>query len=121
MDEKFIEEMKTQLIESRNAILANLIQKNADLTEMNASENLTDYADIASSFTDQQMIETIGLQDAKRIKLINSALLRIEEKKYGKCIKCKKEIPIDRLKAIPYALKCISCQEMDEKRKQAKP
>ena len=117
MEEKFIEQMREKLIENRNEILETLKQKNADFSAISSSENLTDYADIASSFTDQQMIESIGLQDSNRLKLINSALLRINENKYGKCIKCKKVIPEDRLKAIPYALKCIACQEQDEKKK----
>jgi C4 zinc finger domain protein, dksA/traR family len=118
MDAKFIQKMQDLLIKSRNEILKDLAQKNADFSEMNSSDdNLTDYADIASSFTDQQMLGSIGLQDMNRLKQINSALLRIQEGKYGKCIKCKKEISLERLEAIPYALKCIQCQESDEKQK----
>lgn len=117
MDAKFIEKMKQKLLDSRNAILLTLAQKSNDFSEITSAENLTDYADIASSFTDQQMIESIGQQEVNRLKLIESALLRIEQGKYGKCIKCKKDISMDRLKAIPYALKCIECQELDEKKK----
>ena len=117
MDAKFIQKMQGLLIKSRNEILKDLAQKNADFSEMNSSDdNLTDYADIASSFTDQQMLGSIGLQDMNRLKQINSALLRIQEGKYGKCITCKDHIPEDRLKALPYALKCIQCQAKSEKK-----
>lgn len=99
MDAKFIQKMQDLLIKSRNEILKDLAQKNADFSEMNSSDdNLTDYADIASSFTDQQMLGSIGLQDMNRLKQINSALLRIQEGKYGKCIKCKKEISLENSK-----------------------
>ena len=118
MDAKFIQKMKDVLVENRSKILKDLAQKNADFSAMSSGDdNLTDFADIASSFTDQQMLESIGVQDMNRLKQINSALQRIQEGKYGKCIKCKKDISIERLEAIPYALKCIQCQESDEKKK----
>lgn len=117
MDEKIIQEIKASLIKEQNEILKTLSQKTADFSEVSEDNNLSDYTDIASWFTDQQMIENIGQKSANRLKQIKSALIRIEEGKYGRCIKCKKEIPIDRLKAIPYALKCIECQSLDEKRK----
>ncbi|MEL3907575.1 MAG: TraR/DksA family transcriptional regulator [Treponemataceae bacterium] len=118
MDKKNIEKLKAQLIEERDKILQYLAQKTEDFSEITSPDkNLTDYADIASSFTDQQMLEAVGVQDMNRLKQINSALLRIQEGKYGKCIKCKKNIPAQRLKAIPYALKCVKCQEADEKKK----
>lgn len=119
MDKKFIDEMQSRLIEERKLILITLAQKDEDFAEIASTDNLTDYADIASSFTDQQLIENIGSKDLKRLKQIDAALLRITANKYGKCISCKKEIPQDRLRAIPQALKCIECQENDEKRKKS--
>nr|WP_303935528.1 TraR/DksA C4-type zinc finger protein [Treponema denticola] len=41
---------------------------------------------------------------------------RVREGKYGRCITCKEQIPEDRLKALPYALKCIHCQAKSEKK-----
>ena len=44
-----------------------------------------------------------------RLQNINSALERIEKGKYGICEKCKKEIPIERLKISPESKFCIKC------------
>ncbi|MBQ1197775.1 MAG: TraR/DksA C4-type zinc finger protein, partial [Spirochaetaceae bacterium] len=55
-------------------------------------------------------------KDLNRLKLIDSALSRIEQGKYGLCMKCGKKIPQARLEAIPYALMCIECKSADERR-----
>ncbi len=53
----------------------------------------------------------------KRLQLIDSALARIENGKYGICMKCGKKIPRERLEAIPYALLCVECKTREEKRR----
>jgi RNA polymerase-binding protein DksA len=75
-----------------------------------------DLADVASDDIDRKMIEAIGSQELKRLKLIDSALTRIKQGKYGLCVKCGKRIPSDRLEAIPYALMCIECKSEEERR-----
>ena len=44
-----------------------------------------------------------------RLKDIDSALERIEKGKYGKCEKCLKSIPKERLKVYPEARFCLKC------------
>jgi len=45
-----------------------------------------------------------------RLKNIDSALKKIKKGAYGKCEKCQKEIPIDRLKASPESRFCLDCK-----------
>jgi len=42
---------------------------------------------------------------------IEDALKKFEDDTYGICEACNKPINIERLKAIPFANNCISCQE----------
>jgi len=44
-----------------------------------------------------------------RLKDIDLALEKIKKGKYGKCEKCKKEIPEERLKIYPEARFCLKC------------
>ncbi|WP_083455672.1 TraR/DksA family transcriptional regulator [Desulfosarcina cetonica] len=44
-----------------------------------------------------------------------NALRKIDDGSYGYCEACEEEIPINRLKAIPDARYCISCQAQLEK------
>lgn len=46
-----------------------------------------------------------------KLKDINSALEKIKENKYGKCERCDKEIPEERLKISPEARLCLECQK----------
>jgi len=116
IDQEFIEKMEASLLALKAEIVDNLIASNEDFKEIMEGMDPKDLADIASDDIDRKMIEAIGSQELKRLKLIDSALTRIKQGKYGHCIKCGKRIPQDRLIAIPYALMCIECKSEDERR-----
>jgi RNA polymerase-binding protein DksA len=116
MDQAFIEKMEQSLSGLKSEIISNLIASNEDFKEIVEGMDPKDLADIASDDIDRKMIEAIGSQELKRLKLIDSALTRIKQGKYGFCIKCGKRIPMDRLEAIPYALMCIDCKSEEERR-----
>jgi len=116
IDQDFIGKMETSLSALKAEIVDNLIASSEDFKEIMEGMDPKDLADIASDDIDRRMIEAIGSQELKRLKLIDSALTRIKQGKYGHCIKCGKRIPQDRLIAIPYALMCIECKSEDERR-----
>jgi RNA polymerase-binding protein DksA len=112
----FTEKMEQSLQGQKTEIRENLIAGNKDFKEIVEGMDPKDFADIASDDIDRKMIEVIGAQELKQLKLIESALTRISQGKYGFCIKCEKRIPPDRLEAIPYALMCVDCKSEEERR-----
>jgi RNA polymerase-binding protein DksA len=116
MEQTFIDKMEKSLTALKTEIVSNLMANNEDFKEIVEGMDPKDLADIASDDIDRKMIEAIGSQELKRLKLIESALTRIQQGKYGLCIKCGKRIPQDRLEAIPYALMCIDCKTTEERR-----
>jgi len=112
----FIEKMEKSLLSLKRDIFSNLMAGNADFKDIVEGMDPKDLADIASDDIDRRMIEAIGHQDLKRLNLIDSALTRINQGKYGLCVKCGKKIPQDRLEAMPYALMCIECKSAEERR-----
>lgn len=116
MDQEFVERMKKSLIDLKTEIISNLMSGNKDFKEIVEGMDPKDFADIASDDIDRKMIEAIGTQELKRLRLIDSTLTRIEQGKYGLCMRCGKKIPKDRLEAIPYALMCIECKSEEERR-----
>ena len=116
IDQAFIEKINKSLINLKKEIISNLIVNNEDFKEIVEGIDPKDLADIASDDIDRRMIEAIGSQELKRFRLIDSALTRIQQGKYGLCMKCGKKIPKDRLEAIPYALMCIECKTAEERR-----
>ncbi|MGP1587343.1 MAG: TraR/DksA family transcriptional regulator [Treponemataceae bacterium] len=116
MEKEFLMRMKDELIRSKTELLAQVKDNNSDLQHLIETMESKDSIDIASDAVDGKMLETLGAKDLNRIKLIDNALTRIEQGKYGSCVKCGKKIPQDRLEAIPYALMCIVCKSAEERR-----
>lgn len=116
MEKEFTEQMKDALLSLKKEIIDTLISNNEDFRAIVEGLDPKDFGDIASDDMDRKMLEAMGSKDIKRMKLIDSAITRIEQGKYGLCMKCGKKIPRERLEAIPYALLCIDCQSADERR-----
>jgi len=45
---------------------------------------------------------------------VNSALQRARTGSYGRCVECEEDIPKRRLVAVPWAARCIPCQEAED-------
>ena len=115
-EQDFVVRMEKSLLELKREIFANLLASNEDFKEIVEAMDPKDLADVASDDIDRKMIEAIGSQELRRLRMIDSAQTRILQGKYGLCIKCNKKIPHERLEAIPYALMCIECKSAEEKR-----
>ena len=116
IERDFVARMDKSLMELKREIISNLLASNEDFKEIVDAMDPKDLADVASDDIDRKMIEAIGSQDLKRLRMIDSALTRIQQGKYGLCIKCNARIPQARLETIPYALMCIECKSSEEKR-----
>jgi len=112
-----VDNMEQSLLGLKAEIVETLIASNNDFKEIvEGMDPKSDLADIASDDIDRRMIEALGSQELKRLKLIDAAITRIKQGKYGSCIRCSKRIPRDRLEAIPYALMCVECKSKEERR-----
>jgi RNA polymerase-binding protein DksA len=70
--------------------------------------------DVATELFDRELEYT--LQDGEQALLarIDRALARIDDGTYGKCARCGKDIPEERLEARPWAELDIDCQRVVE-------
>ena len=116
MDKVFLENMKTKLMEQKKTLLDSLADQSEDMKNLVKTVDSGDEADVAADVIDRQLLTPIGTQDAIRLQQIENALDRINQDKYGRCIKCGKEIPEERLEVLPYALMCIQCASAEERR-----
>jgi len=63
----------------------------------------------------QEDIEFALIQmKAETLNKINEALSRLEEGTYGRCFECGEEISEQRLRALPFAVRCKDCEEARE-------
>jgi len=116
MDEPFIEKMRKSLLELKQEIITNLMAESEDFKALVNDIDPKDLVDIAADDIDRKTLEALSVKETKRLRLIDSALSRITNGRYGLCMRCNKKIPKERLEAIPYAIMCIECQSSDERR-----
>jgi RNA polymerase-binding transcription factor DksA len=66
-------------------------------------------ADLGTDNYDQEF--TLGLieNEQETLELINEALDRMNQGRFGQCLECDEPIAKPRLQAIPYARYCIRC------------
>lgn len=110
-----------QLAELRGLLEAKLaeIDENATSMAVESRELAEDQGDEAgflsedgSSLAEAERLDVFSGNLAQMRARIMNALERMEDGTYGKCMRCGKDIPIDRLRAIPYAEYDVACQEI---------
>jgi len=111
------EDLKRMLEERRREILNEVQEKIRDVRAEGSSGKLHQVLDSGeSSEADiQEDIEFALIQmKAETLSKINEALTRLEEGAYGNCFECGEEIAEQRLRALPFAVRCKDCEEARE-------
>lgn len=115
MKQEFIDKMKGKLLQMRADIYESLAKKNEDFKGLVNAVEAGDVCDIASDTIDRTMLDSLGQQDADRLEMVNKALTRISQGKYGICFVCGKDIPMARLESLPWTGMCVDCKSKAEK------
>lgn len=117
MDPERYRELKRILEERRREILSEVHEKIRDVRTEGATTPGRSVLDSAeSSEADiQEDIEFALIQmKAETLNKIDEALRRLEDGTYGYCYECGAEISQQRLRALPFAVRCRSCEEARE-------
>jgi len=69
------------------------------------------FADAAQATSERANVLSLVEGLRNRLQDVRSALVRLERGVYGKCERCGKDIPPERLEAVPTARLCISCAQ----------
>lgn len=67
---------------------------------------------------ERELDMAMGDRDTVALGEVSAALARLrdtEAGRYGLCTDCGDEIPFDRLKVEPWALRCVACQAIHER------
>src|SRR6056297_1853273 len=123
MKRKILEKYKKILLELKGKLIKDI--GNIEEEHIHSSSILKDgdsyYPQHSADISDREFQTETGFKIKKSeeelLKDINEALKRIDEGIYGICIDCGKKISIDRLEALPCAIRCISCKNDYEKEK----
>lgn len=107
MNNKFVQEMKGNLLSQKHAI----VTKSSRHIEVDTDGDETDEIQANVIIEIENQLET---RDLAKLKKINEALARINDKSYGVCQDCDEEIPEKRLIMNPYFITCVLCSEERE-------
>jgi RNA polymerase-binding protein DksA len=72
-------------------------------------------AETASVTFDREIAYSLEENSTHVLAEIDAALGRIESGTFGTCTRCGGPIGAERLKAMPYATKCIECKRLEER------
>jgi RNA polymerase-binding protein DksA len=100
----FIEKQKKALEKEQEKLESDIerLRKYPDYGDM-SDDNESELQDYETNMSLDDQMETI-------LKKVKVALMAINNSTYGQCAKCKQQIEKGRLKIMPYANLCITCQ-----------
>lgn len=110
-----MDEIKAILLKMKEETLKEISKAMKSGSEKPSGEPSGDIYDQASSERDRELDLLLGDREREKLKNIDEALLKIEEGEYGICEECEEEIPIGRLKIVPFARYCVKCKADIEK------
>jgi DnaK suppressor protein len=117
MNNSRYEDLKKILVDRRREITTEVQGRMRDVRAEGTTAKLNEVFDAGeSSEADiQEDIELALIQmKAETLQRINEALARLEEGKYGYCFECGEDIAEQRLRALPFAVRCKDCEEARE-------
>jgi DnaK suppressor protein len=105
-----IRDVKRKLLAERERVVESL-HRNAEHALVDITDTTKDTGDRASASHDRDVVYLLQDSDARRLRMINEVLRRIDEGAYGLCERCEQPISMARLEAIPWTATCVRCQE----------
>lgn len=121
LDKKTTEIYKKLLLEKREEILGDInhiSEETLKKSQKDASGDISGYAfhmaDVATDNYDREFSLDLASKERGVLHEVNYALQKLQEGGFGACETCKKPISKIRLKAVPYAVNCLKCQEKKE-------
>ena len=118
-----LKEFRQLLLTVRRRIVGEIqsIVEDAAKSPRDASGDLSGYtvhmADMAADTYEREMSVNMASSEQEVLYQIDEALKRLEDGSFGDCQQCNKPIAVSRLRAVPYASLCISCQRVKEQQK----
>jgi DnaK suppressor protein len=109
--------LKTMLLERRQTLtreIDELIARHRSDQLLQRDQSVADTGDRSlQDSTGEQQISILEVRNRMRNQ-IDEALRRLEDGTYGTCEDCTREINPERLKAMPFARRCVECHQKAE-------
>lgn len=101
-------------LEAKRKELASFYEHDVRVGKESNDESSDDIADRANNSFNRELMFSLSDGERQRLIQIDAAFRRMDAGAFGECTHCANAIGLARLKAVPWASLCISCQELEE-------
>jgi DnaK suppressor protein len=100
-----------EILERKHAELLGALRNRDGIT----IEKSADQMDEIQYATERDLAIRNVDRDSKLLRQVKAALIRIHTGHFGNCLDCEEAISPKRLAAVPWATRCIQCQEVSDR------
>ena len=115
MDREKLKYHRDKLLKMRRELIDKLNERYNDAMSL-GEDGTQDAADEAYNLYNKNLMLGRVETDALKLRLIEQALVRIDNGSYGVCIECEEDIEEKRLEYVPFARYCTDCKTELEKK-----
>lgn len=112
---KTLQDLQSRLNDGMDRVKGDTLNKSSKDSSGDLSGYSLHMADQATDNYDREFDLKLAGNEQEILYKIDEALKRIEDKTFGICPECNKPIAKARLKAVPFAEFCVTCQSTAEK------
>jgi len=112
-DKHLLLQFKSGLREQQRELLQTIARAEKEIQDF-AGQVPLDEIDLSCFTAAKETLFSCASQDRSRLRSIQRALERITDGSFGNCADCGSPIGLRRLQAVPWASRCIHCQEQAE-------
>jgi DnaK suppressor protein len=113
MEHKKLKLFREKLLTRKQEILE-AYNKNKTYGKEADEEGAQDIADKATNSYTKEFLFSLSNSEREMLQDVDEALVRLDNRSYGVCVVCEDEMDKKRLEAVPWAKRCIECQEKQE-------
>lgn len=84
------------------------------------SPGVRDVVDVSDAILQEDIDMALLQMRAETLTRIDEALGRIDSGQYGRCFECAGTISAERLRALPFAVRCVDCEREREEQRHAR-
>jgi RNA polymerase-binding transcription factor DksA len=103
-----------QLLGERRRQIVQQVQNRVRERRVDRLAEVVDIGETVEGSTQEDLEFALLQNTSEALERIDEALHRIEAGEYGHCLACRLEISEQRLRALPFAVRCTTCQERHE-------
>jgi len=108
------EELRRLLLEARSRLLRTVATTDDELASL-AAQDVGGLIESSGRGATEDLLSRLEGRERHELDEIGAALGRLETGDFGVCQACRRPIPVPRLRAMPWARACVTCQSRGER------